>query len=448
MTDYKKFIAAKRKAKLDAGFKPLWMPDFLFDFQKELQEWLIQTGRAAIFADCGLGKTPLSLVWCENVVRKTNKPAMIFTPLAVAHQFVREGEKFGIEVNHARNGKVKKGINVVNYERLHYFNRNDFSAVGCDESGRVKHHDTKTRQAVAEFVQNVPYRLLGTATPAPNDFMELGNSSEILGVMKYTQVLAQFFTHDSSNTSQWRLRGHAKKKFWRWMSGWSRAIRKPSDFGYDDGKFQLPPLEFKQYTVSSAKPTGRFFTKIATTLNEQRAERKKTLRQRCEKVAEIVPKDRPFLVWCHLNLEGDLLEKLIPGAVQVAGRHSDEEKEERLNAFSQGQIRVLITKPKIGGWGLNWQHCSDMSFFPSHSWEQWYQAIRRCWRFGQENPVTVNIVTSEAESAVLANMKRKERQADELYDGIIREMGEFQAGDNYRGDMDTREVLEIPAWLK
>ena len=444
MTNYGDFLESKAKPAAGCGFEPLSMPDFLFDFQAMLTDWMIRNGRSAVFADCGLGKTPMSLVWGDNVLRKTNRPVMIFTPLAVAHQYVREGEKFGIEVHHARDGKVYKGINVVNYERLHYFDRKDFSGVVCDESGRVKHHDTKTRKAVADFTRNTPYRLLGTATPAPNDFMELGNSAEILGVMKYAQVLSMFFTHDGKNTQQWRLRGHAKRRFWQWVSGWARAVRKPSDLGFDDGRFELPTFQLSQHTVKSQRPTHGFLVKEARTLDEQRLERKLTLCSRCEKVAEIVPKNRPFLVWCHLNPEGDLLEKLIPGAVQVAGRHSDDEKEERLNAFSQGQIRVLITKPKIGGWGLNWQHCSDMSFFPSHSWEQWYQAVRRCWRFGQERPVNVNIVTSEAEASVLSNMQRKEKQAEEMYNGIIRGMAEFQMG--HRPSIE-KNTMEVPSWL-
>jgi len=446
VADYSSFIGAKQIKRDSFGFDPVWMPDFLFPFQSCLEEWIIKRGRSSMFADCGLGKTPLSLVWSENVIRKMNRPVLILTPLAVAPQFVREGDKFGIEVRHSRDGSVFKGINVVNYERLHYFSPSDFAGVVCDESGVLKHHDAKTRSAVSAFCKDVPYRLLGTATPAPNDFMELGNSAEVLGRMGYAQMLGMFFTHAGDSTQQWRLKGHAKRRFWQWVSTWARALRKPSDLGFDDDGFVLPPLNVKQYTVSSQKMGLGLFPMSAKTLNEQRAERRRTIQERCELVAGLVSRDRPFIAWCHLNAEGDLLESLIPDAVQVAGSDDNSVKEERLDAFARGEIRVLVTKPRIGGFGLNLQLCSDMSFFPSHSWEQWYQAIRRCWRFGQKRQVNVNIVTSEAESRVLSNMQRKERQAVELYDSIVREMSDFQTGKNGDGKEQT-EGMEVPSWL-
>jgi hypothetical protein len=443
--DYRAFISGKQqKGKLN-GFKPLWMPDFLFDFQAKLTDWAVRKGRAAIFADCGLGKTPISLVWADNVVRNTGKPVLILTPLAVAPQFVREGDKFGVPVHHASDGRVKKGVNVVNYDRRHYFLPSDFGGLVCDESGCLKHHDTKTRHDITRFASEVPYVLLGTATPAPNDFMELGNSAEVLGVMGYSQMLGMFFTNDGKTTSQWRLRGHAKRVFWRWVSGWARAMRMPSDLGYDDDGFILPPLDVNHHMVASPGKDGRLIYR-ARTLNEQRAERRATLRQRCERVAELVPGDRPFIAWCHLNVEGDLLERLIPDAVQVKGSDKVEDKESRLDAFSRGNLRVLVSKPVISGWGLNWQHCSDVSFFPSHSYEQWYQAIRRCWRFGQSRRVEVGIVASEAERLVVSSMLRKEKQARELYDGIIRGMGEFQSGKKVVDNEFDMEV-EVPEWL-
>ena len=446
MNNYEDFLESKRKG-IDAhGFKPLWIPNFLFDFQVPITDWSIRTGRAALFEACGLGKTPQELVWAENVLRKTNKPVLVLTPLAVAHQFVTEGEKFGIEVRHSRDGRVKKCINVVNYQRLHNFDPADFSALVCDESGCLKHHDAKTRQLVTEFSAKIKYILLGTATPAPNDFMELGNSAEVLRIMRYAQMLAMFFTHDGKTTSQWRLRGYAKKRFWAWVASWARAIRKPSDLGFDDGKFDLPPLNVVQHEVASKPPDGRFFVEEAIGLNEQRQERRRTLKERCEKVASLVPKDGLFIAWCHLNVEGDLLTSLIPGAVQVSGSESDDAKEEKLNAFSRGEIQRLVSKPTIAGFGLNWQHCSDVSFFASNSWEQWYQAIRRCYRFGQERQVTVNIVTSEAESSVLRNMLRKEKQAEELYDGIVREMSRFQV--KKQQSTEYTKKVKLPSWLK
>jgi len=441
---YQEFLETKRLRRMEKGFKPLWIPDFLFDFQKQLCEWAIRTGRAAIFADCGLGKTPMQLVWAENVVRKTNKRVLILTPLAVARQTVREGEKFGIECLISKQGKPAGKITITNYERLHHFKPEDYDGVVADESSILKNFDGKRRRQITDFVREIPYRLLCTATPAPNDFMELGTSSEALGVMKRGQMLGMFFVNDGAETQKWSLKGHAKMRFWQWMGTWARAVRMPSDLGFDDGVFVLPKLVMKQYEVSSVVPNGRLFCQVAETLNEQRAERKRTLQARCEKVAELVPKDRPFIAWCHLNAEGDLLEKLIPGAVQVAGSNKDEVKEERLWAFTKGEIRVLVTKPKIASFGLNWQHCSDVSFFPSHSHEQFYQAIRRCYRFQQERDVVCNIVTSEAERNVLSNMIRKERQAADMYAGIVREMGKVLKGSN--GDYQLRE-MEMPAWL-
>jgi len=442
---YEDFLATKQQRKLEKGFEPLWIPDFLFDFQKVLAEWSIRVGRGGLFASTGLGKTPIQLVWSENVIRKTNGNVLILTPLAVSYQTVREGKKFGIKCTQSQKGKVYKGITVTNYERLGYFSPSDFVGVVVDESSAIKAMDGKRRKAITEFLSKVDYRLLCTATPAPNDFMELGTSAEALGVMEYNQMLAMFFINDGETTSQWRLKGHGRREFWRWVSTWARAVRKPSDLGFEDGKFNLPPLNTYQHEVKSKIQPGCLLVTEAMTLADQRQERRSTLRERCEKVAELAPKNRPFIAWCHLNAEGDLLTKLIPDAVQVAGSDRDEVKEERLDGFARGKIRVLVTKPKIGGWGLNLQHCSDLSFFPSHSFESWFQCVRRCWRFGQKRPVNVHLVTSQAESRVLANMMRKERQANQLFDGIIREMNEFQMGKKQK--QVTMEEERLPAWL-
>lgn len=443
--NYREFLATKKERNELHGFKSLWLPDFLYDFENHLTEWAIRTGRAGIFADCGLGKTAMQLVWAENVARKTGGNVLVIAPLAVSPQTVREGEKFGIRVRQSREGRVYKGITVTNYQRLHYFRPEDFEGVVVDESSILKAFDGSTRRDITEFLTKIQYRLLCTATPAPNDFMELGTSAEALGMMKYHQMLSMFFVNDGKSTQQWRLRGHAKRRFWHWVSTWARAIRKPSDLGFDDGPFVLPPLLLEQYEVSSPMPELGFWSPLARTLGEQRAERRRTIAQRCEKVAELVSGEEPFIAWCHLNAEGDLLEKLIPDAVQVAGSDDVNVKEDRLDAFSRGCFRVLVTKPKIGGFGLNWQHCSKLSFFPSHSWEQWYQAVRRCWRFGQKKEVTVNIVTSEAESLVLSNMQRKEKQAQEMYDGIVREMSEFQLGKGT--NHKPTKAMKVPEWL-
>ncbi len=293
-------------------------------------------------------------------------------------------------------------------------------------------------------MSQVEYRLLCTATPAPNDFMELGTSSEALGVMGRNSMLGMFFTNDGETTQQWRLKGHAKKRFWQWMATWARAVRKPSDLGFDDGKFKLPPLILKQHKVASKVDYG-FFPRLATTLAEQRREKNDSLEKRCQRVADVLPGNRICLAWCQLNREGDLLAQLIPGAVQVSGSDSDEVKEERLNAFALEQIRCLVTKPSIASFGLNLQCCADLSYFPTWSHEQFYQAIRRCWRFGQERAVTVNLVYSEAEGNILSGMLRKERQSSEIYDGILRHMSEYQK--EQKLDCNENVEIELPEWL-
>jgi len=443
--NYKSFLQTKGIRNSLQGFKPLWMPDFLYDFQGKLTDWSIRKGKAALFEDCGLGKSIQQLVWSENIVRKTNGNVLILTPLSVSCQTVEEAEKFGMKAHRTQKGKVYKGINITNYERLDHYNPNDFNGLVCDESSILKNFDGETRKAVTKFMRKIDYRLLCSATPAPNDFVELGTSAEALGEMTRKQMLGMFFTHNGSDTSQWVLKGHAKKRFWQWVSTWARAIRKPSDLGFDDTMFILPPLNYHKHTIKSNHKENSLIPSPAVGLHEQRAEKRRTLIARCKKVASLVPENKPCLIWCHLNDEGDLLEKLIPDAIQVSGRDTDNSKEEKLMGFSKGNIRILITKPKIGGFGMNWQHCSTMTFFPSHSHEQFYQASRRCWRFGQKNKVDCHLVASDRESIIMHNMLRKERQAVEMYDGIIREMSEFQLG---KKEVKTRMIkMEIPKWL-
>jgi len=446
MGTYQDFLREKQRKDQTLGFDPLWIPDFLFPFQRKLVEWAIRKGRAAVFAECGLGKTPMQLVWVENVLRKENKPVLVLTPLAVAPQTVREGEKFGIECKQSRDGKVWKGINVTNYHKLHLFSPEDFSGVVLDESSILKNFDGKYRKSITSFLAKVQYRLLCTATPAPNDFMELGTSSEALGMMGRNQMLAMFFSNCGDSTQQWVLKGHAQSRFWQWVAMWARAIRKPSDLGFSDEGFILPKLSTHRHMI----PTGKrgesgFLPFLARTLTDQRKERRLTLVPRCEKMTELVPKKDPCIIWCHLNNESDLLGKLIPDAVEVRGSDKDEVKEERLNAFSTGKIRVLISKPQIAGFGLNWQHCSDVIYLPSHSHEQYYQAIRRCWRFGQKREVSCHLVAAESEKLVMDNMLRKEKQSEEIYSGIVREMGNVLSTKEETGPVCK---VEVPKWLK
>jgi hypothetical protein len=452
--DYSRFILNKTQAAEDHGFEPIWMPDFLFDFQQSLVEWALRKGRAAIFADCGLGKTAMQLTWAENVVRKTNGNVLILTPLAVAGQTVREAEKFGIEAKRSHDGTAHRGITVTNYEQLHKFSPGDFSGVICDESSILKSFDGSRKQEITIFMRQMPYRLLATATAAPNDFIELGTSSEALGYLGYMDMLNRFFKNDLNNSAtgrmhgsvaKWRFKGHSELPFWRWVCSWARAMRKPSDLGFDDGRFLLPSLIEEEHLVESEGVSGYLFNMPAITLNEQRQEARQTLDVRCNRVAELVNHTgQAALVWCHLNDEGDLLEQLIPDAVQVAGSDKDEAKEERFTAFSEGKARVLITKPKIGAWGLNFQHCNHVLFFPSHSFEQYYQGVRRCWRFGQQRPVKVDIVTTEGGQNVLSNLQRKAVQADQMFSNLVDEMN--HAISLNRG-ISYNKPMEVPTWL-
>jgi hypothetical protein len=431
MTTYDDFITNKLQYSGMSGFDDLWIPDFLFDFQRNLVEWACRKGRAAIFADCGMGKTPMQLVWAQNVIRQTNQPVLILAPLAASAQTVREADKFSIECERSRDGTHRAGARVIitNYERLHLFNPHDYAGAVCDESSILKNFDGVTKAAVTEFMRRMRFRLLCTATAAPNDYIELGTSSEALGELGYTDMLTRFFKNDESSiepmaySSKWRFKPHAERPFWRWLCSWARAVRKPSDLGFADGPFVLPELQTHIQTISASRPLdGRLFVVPAQNLQEQREERRATITERCEAVAAHAVGSEPFVAWCHLNDEGDLLERLIPDARQVSGADSDDVKEELFEAFTMGHLRALVTKPKIGAFGMNWQHCARMSFFPSHSYEQYYQAVRRCWRFGQTRPVTVNVVASAGEADVLGNLQRKADAATKMFAAMVEEM--------------------------
>lgn len=429
---YRSFLTRKTQAGADHGFDPLWMHPSMMDFQVAMAEYATRKGRAALLEDCGMGKTLQFLVWAQNVVMKTNNPVLIVSPLAVTLQILREAEKFGIEAARSSDGRIPAKITVTNYERLNRFDWQQFSGVVCDESSRIKSDDAATRMEVTSFLRKIPFRLLATATAAPNDYIELGTSSEALGYLGFMDMLNRFFKNDQNNSAmrrmygeapKWRFRGHAEGPFWRWVCSWARALRKPSDLGFDDGPFVLPPLIENEHVVEAQKlADGMLFNLPAGNLREQREERKRTIQERCERVARLVDTDSPALVWCHLNDEGDLLERLIPGAVQVSGRDGDEEKEEKLLGFADGNFRVLVTKPKIGAWGMNFQHCAHVVEFPSHSYEQKYQGVRRCWRFGQKSPVIVDTVLTEGERKVLQNVRRKADAADVMFTRLVENM--------------------------
>ena len=455
---YQEFLQDKSQLISDQGFVPTYKPTFLFDFQQFLLDWSVRKGRAALFADCGMGKTPLQLAWAENIVRHTNMPVLIATPLAVARQTVKEGEKFGIECHVSRDGQVKPNITVTNYEQIHKFEPADFSGMVCDESSILKNFEGETKAAITEFMKKLPYRLLCTATAAPNDYIEFGTSSEALGGLGYMDMLGMFFKNDQNSLHpstrmrgsawygcKWRFKPHAERPFWQWLCSWARAVRKPSDLGFDDGRFVLPKLHVNQHIVQASRPLdGYLFTVPAHGLSEQRAERSHTVRERCERMAELVTSQRCSVAWCHLNSEGDLLERMISGSIQVSGSDSDEEKEEKFSAFESGQAAYLITKPKIAGFGLNWQHCHHTAMFPSHSFEQYYQSVRRFWRFGQDQEVTVDLVSTEGESDVMQNLQRKAEATDKMFAMIVMEMNHElhrQADESYNTKM------EVPSWL-
>lgn len=456
MTDYYAEFLARKAQLVDAGgFEPVNLPDHLFDFQTALVEWAVRHGRAGIFADCGMGKTPMALAWAEQIHHHTGKPILFLTPLAVGFQVVAEAEKFGHEAARSRDGGIHAPIVVTNYEQLGKFDPSDFGGVVCDESSILKAFDGVTREAVTEFMRRIQYRLLATATAAPNDWTELGTSSEALGGLGYMDMLSRFFTNKQRSVSsrnrtmggdtvQWRLKGHAAEPFWRWVASWGRAIRKPSDYGFDDGAFHLPPLRVIETRVDASRPAeGSLFDVPAVGLREEREENRRTLNERCEAAAASLIAAGGGAGWCHLNDESSLLAHLIPGAVEVTGSDSPEAKEEKLAAFTRGEVAHLITKPAIGAWGLNWQHANHMTYFPSHSYEQWYQAVRRMWRFGQTDTVTVDVVTTEGGRNVLANLQRKADQADRMFGALVAHMNEARDVDphNYSNE------IEVPAWL-
>jgi len=453
--DYQAFLHAKAQRGSESGFAPLWLPDSLFDFQLALTEWAIRQGRCLIAADCGLGKTPMQLVWAQNVVEQTNRSVLILTPLAVSHQTIREADKFGVPAVRLGDGCPDRPmVAVTNYEKLAHFDPADYAGVVCDESSVLKAFSGVRRAQITEFLRTVPYRSLWTATAAPNDYIELGTSSEALGELGYMDMLGQFFVNDQKTSAtrryhgmmpKWRFKGHGALPFWRWVVSWARACRKPSDLGFDDGSFSLLPLCEREHVIEARTlPPGALFPLPAKDMLEEREERRRTIPERCEAAAELVARTgQPAVIWCHLNDEGDMLARLIADGQQISGQDSDERKEELYEAFSSGQLRVLITKPKIGAWGLNWQHCSHVVSFASHSYEQYYQSVRRCWRFGQEHPVIVDMIASEGEQGIKDNLARKSKQADEMFTQLIAHMGEAARS----ARTEYAKIEEMPSWL-
>jgi SNF2 family DNA or RNA helicase len=450
-SEYEKLMIRRVTWNDSTGFQPIEIHDFLFEHQKKLVDYAISKGRAAVFADTGLGKTAIELSWADNVSRHTNKPVLIATPLAVAKQIELESKKFGIEASISRDGSPSGKITITNYESLHKFNSQDFSGFVGDESSAIKNFDGKRKETVTEFCKNLPYRLLCTATAAPNDFDELGTSSEALGYLGYRDMVTTFFRMVTEQDglgwgrTKLRFRGHAEKPFWQWVVSWARAIRFPSDIGCSDDGYILPELkEIEHIVQNSAARDGFLFSMPAKGMREEREERRITINERCELAAELAKGNDPVVLWCQLNPEGDLLERLIPDAVQVKGSMKDDAKADCLHGFASGDYRVLITKPKIGAWGLNWQHCNNVITFPGHSFEQYYQSVRRCWRFGQKRPVTVHIVTTEGEAGVLANLRQKQAKCERMFSALVECMNR-EIAIQAKHSFSNKE--ELPKWL-
>lgn len=452
---YEEYVDSKRVVFRSIGFDAAEFNPAMFDFQADICRWALKVGRSAIFADCGMGKTLVELEWSKQVCDYTGQSVLIFAPLGVARQTVREGAKFGYNVNLCLSQEdVKPGINITNYERMERFRPDPFGGIVLDESSILKGQFGKISKHLRDFASEIDFRLPASATPAPNDFEELIRHAEFLGIMSESEIKALFFTQDGNSSNKFRLKGHAVEHFWEWMASWAVAIRMPSDLGYDNGGFVLPPLHVHQHNVDvDVYASGTLFAMEAQTLDEQRKAARASLDDRVAMAASLVnASDEPWVIWCNLNDESNALRKSIPDAIEVKGSDSIEHKEDALFGFSDGRYRVIVTKPSIAGFGMNWQHCANAAYVGlSHSYEQFYQSIRRIYRFGQTRPVNAHIITSNAEGAVVENIKRKERQATELFEQIVKRMAiytEVHAVGRTEMEYDPQRQMTVPIWMK
>lgn len=460
MPNYQEFLTQKTRVPPATGLTSLpKLNKNLFDYQNDIVSWACRRGRSALFAGTGLGKSLMELSWANALYEATGQRTIIFTPLAVASQMKKEADKFGIDAAHVSHMQdSNKPILITNYQKLDHFDMAQFGGVVLDESSILKNESGHYRTRLISECDRIPYRLAATATPAPNDYMELGNHAQFNGIMSYTDMLSTFFVHDAAKTQEWRLKGHAESEFWKWMASWAVMLRSPSDLGYDGSKHVLPALHQIQHTVAaeykSNIETGFLFPMEAQTLGERLKARKITIADRVKKAAEIANDSKEcFVVWCNLNEESAQLVAAIDGAVEITGSMTEDKKIQILDAFSAGNIRVLVSKPSLTGFGLNWQHCHNTIFVGlNDSFEQIYQAIRRFWRFGQKNEVYAHFIASELEGAVVSNLKRKEEQADHMANQMIKHMADLSSA-NIRGAI--RETLsyiptqkmEVPSWV-
>ena len=464
--EYESFVSAKRRSEVATGHAPGQLNEHLFDFQHAIVSWAVRRGRAAVFADTGLGKTLMQLSWADEVASHTGGMVLLLAPLAVSEQTIEQGATFGIDVRRVPHGGTPDapGVWITNYERMDAIDFTSLHGLVLDESSILKAHDGKTRSRIITSAQGIPYRLSCTATPSPNDFEELGNQCEFLGVMTRTEMLATYFVNDTGDTGTWRLKGWGQSRFWEWMGSWSVVLRNPSDIGFDGSRYILPEPQYIEHVVETDK-TGDLFAKPAQTLLERRKAQRDSIEARCTALADVVNADtsEPWLIWCHLNDEAELLASLIPGSVNVQGSDKAEVKAARMMEFSAGTLRVLISKPKICGFGMNWQHCARMAFVGlDDSFEKFYQAVRRCYRFGQTRPVHVHLFTAENEGQILANLKRKEIQHHEMSEKMIEHMkdimnnelqGQQNIVDEYReathdGDGYTVHLGDCVKWAR
>jgi len=452
---YDAFIAAKSKTTRFDGIPAAVLSSRLFPHQAALTSWALRRGRAAIFADTGLGKTWMEVEWARVVAERGR--VLMLAPLAVAEQTVREARKLDVDVRYLRRDDGTTPVVITNYELLEHFDPTAFAGVVLDESSILKAYTGATRNAIIGAFAETPYRLACTATPAPNDYTELGNHSEFLGIKSRVEMLAEYFTHDGGSTQDWRLKGHAVESFWRWVCTWGAMVKRPSDLGYEDAGFALPPLRMHEHIVrvghEDAHREGFLFAPEAKSLSDQRATRRMTMEARIAKAAELAAGSDPVLIWCELNDEADGIEAAIPGAVQVAGSDPPEVKADRMLGFSSEVFRVMVSKVSICGFGMNWQHCNRMIFLgASHSYEQTYQAVRRCWRFGQTKPVDVHVIRAETEQGIVANYRRKEADAERMADEMVARMrdsmrAEIGSAAREWNDYNPCAPMAIPTWL-
>ncbi len=448
---YEDFLRSKKHTTDNYGFDAIWTPDYAFDFQKHIIEKAVKKGRLGIFADTGLGKTLISLSIAKNIILSTNKKVIILTPLAVAFQFIAEAKKLGIDdIEYSKDGKHTKKIVICNYERLHYFDSNDFVGAILDESSILKNFKGQLKTQITSFLKKIPFRYLTTATPSPNDFIELGTSSEALGYMGYMDMLSKFFKNNQNTSDsnaknigeKFYLKPHAEKSFFEWVNTWSIMVKKPSDIGYSDKRYELPELITNIHIAKHDNhlSMGSLFPVEARSMTEIRQEQKITSNQRCEMAIELA-RDKTSVYWCNTNEESGILNKLDSDAVEILGSQSIDQKEETLKAFADGEIKRLITKAKMTGMGLNWQHCNHSVFFPTWSYEQYYQSIRRFWRFGQTKDVTIDIVISDGQTRVMEALNQKTQKAKELYENLVNNVNkDFEM--NYR--KDNTQKIQLP----